>query len=286
MASGSGAARHPPAHGAACRGRPADAIQPEVPHGPDRAARVRGLVPRNPDGSFTMHFGYFNRNFVEEVHVPVGPDNHFDPGEPDSGQPTFFHPRAQRRAFSVRVPADFGDRRLVWNLTTQGQTLRAIGWLEATWETAARAAGGRRLSEEAARNRAPAIAVDTPPDAAVQSEVTLRARVTDDGLPVVRDIDPADRAPGNNEPPTLQPGSRRPGTAAQRPVGPGPAQARAGRNRVSAACGCRGSSGGDPRTWLSIRPRPSRSRTGGRSCRRRSPPPATTCSGRRPTTTC
>ena len=160
---------------------------------------------RNPDGSFAMHFGYFNRNFVEEVHVPVGPDNHFDPGDLDSGQPTFFHPRAHRRVFSVRVPGDFGDRRLVWNLTTQGQSLRAIGWLEATWQTAARSAGGRRLSDEAARNRAPAITVDTPAAAALRSEVTLSARVTDDGLPVVRDIDPADRAPGNNDPPTLQP---------------------------------------------------------------------------------
>ena len=157
---------------------------------------------RNPDGSFTMHFGYFNRNFVEEVHVPVGPDNHFDPGELDSGQPTFFHPRAHRRVFSVRVPSDFGDRRLVWNLTTQGQTLRAVGWLEATWETAARSAGGRRLSEEAARNRPPAITVDAPPAAAVRSQVTLSARVTDDGLPIVRE---ARRTGGTNDPPTLQP---------------------------------------------------------------------------------
>ena len=34
---------------------------------------------RKADGGFTMHFGYFNRNFVEEVHVAVGPDNHFEP---------------------------------------------------------------------------------------------------------------------------------------------------------------------------------------------------------------
>ena len=157
---------------------------------------------RNADGSFTMHFGYFNRNFVEEVHVPVGPDNHFDPGALDSGQPTFFYPRAQRRVFNVRVPADFGDRRLVWNLTTQGQTLRAIGWLESTWETAARAAGGRRLSEEAARNRAPAITVEPPPAVVVRNAVTLSARVTDDGLPIVRE---ARRTGGTNDPPTLQP---------------------------------------------------------------------------------
>ena len=118
---------------------------------------------RKADGGFTMHFGYFNRNFVEEVHVPVGPDNHFDdPDLPDAGQPTFFYPRANRRVFSIDVPSDFGDRRLVWNLTTQGETLRAIGWLEPTWETAARSAGGRRLSPEAARNTAPGIGVDAP----------------------------------------------------------------------------------------------------------------------------
>ena len=157
---------------------------------------------RNADGSFTMHFGYFNRNFVEELHVPVGPDNHFDPGALDSGQPTFFYPRAHRRVFNVRVPADFGDGRLVWNLTTQGQTLRAIGWLESTWETAARSAGGRRLSEEAASNRAPAITIEPPPAVAVGSAVTLRAPVTDDGLPIVRE---ARRTGGTNDPPTLQP---------------------------------------------------------------------------------
>ena len=157
---------------------------------------------RKPDGGFTMHFGYFNRNFVEEVHVPVGPDNHFDPGVVDSGQPTFFYPRAHRRVFNIDVPSDFGDRRLVWNLTTQGETLRAIGWLEPTWQTAARSAGGRRLTPEAARNTAPAIAVETPAAATVQSGATLEARVTDDGLPVVRD--PARRAGGTNDPPTLR----------------------------------------------------------------------------------
>ena len=159
---------------------------------------------RKPDGGFTLHFGYFNRNFVEEVHVPVGPDNHFDPGVVDSGQPTFFYPRAHRRVFSIDVPSDFGGRRLVWNLTTQGETLRAIGWLEPTWQTAARSAGGRRLNAEAARNTAPAIAVEAPAAVTVQSGAALNARVTDDGLPVVREIDPARRVGGTNDPPTLR----------------------------------------------------------------------------------
>ena len=151
-----------------------------------------------------MHFGYFNRNFVEEVHVPVGPDNHFEPGDLDSGQPTFFYPRAHRRVFSIDVPSDFGDRRLVWNLTTQGETLRAIGWLEPTWQTGARSAGGRRLNAEAARNTAPAIAIEAPADVTLPGRPTLIARVTDDGLPVVREIDPASRVAGSNDPPTLR----------------------------------------------------------------------------------
>ena len=159
---------------------------------------------RNPGGGFTMHFGYFNRNFVEEVHVPVGQDNRFEPGEIDAGQPTFFYPRAHRRSFSVSVPRDFGDQQLVWNLTVRGETLRAVGRLEATWETAERAAGTRRISDEAAANTAPTIAVDTPSGVTVQSAVTLSARVTDDRLPVRRDIDDGDRAPGNNDPPTLE----------------------------------------------------------------------------------
>ena len=162
---------------------------------------------RKADGGFTMHFGYFNRNFVEQVHVPVGPDNHFDdPGLPDAGQPTFFYPRANRRVFSIDVPSDFGDRRLVWNLTTQGETLRAIGWLEPTWETAARSAGGRRLSPEAARNTAPEIGVDVPAAVTLQAGATLVARVTDDGLPVVRELDPNRPRRGSNDPPTLQRG--------------------------------------------------------------------------------
>jgi hypothetical protein len=30
---------------------------------------------RNPDGSFSISFGYFNRNSEEVLEIPVGPDN-------------------------------------------------------------------------------------------------------------------------------------------------------------------------------------------------------------------
>ena len=37
----------------------------------------------NPDGTFSMLFGYMNRNWEEEIDVPVGPDNSFSPGASD-----------------------------------------------------------------------------------------------------------------------------------------------------------------------------------------------------------
>ena len=41
---------------------------------------------RNPDGSFMMVFGYMNRNYEEEVEIPIGPDNKIEPGNPDQNQ--------------------------------------------------------------------------------------------------------------------------------------------------------------------------------------------------------
>ncbi len=97
---------------------------------------------RNPDGSYEMYFGYINRNYVEEVRIPIGPNNRFTPGAPDRGQPTFFYPRVNHRLFSVTVPGDWGDKELVWHLTVRDQTHRAVGWLQAEWEIADPAGGG------------------------------------------------------------------------------------------------------------------------------------------------
>ena len=56
---------------------------------------------RNADGTFTMVFGYFNRNWEEELAIPAGPDNKLEPGDPDRGQPTYFLPRRQQCSFSA-----------------------------------------------------------------------------------------------------------------------------------------------------------------------------------------
>ena len=84
---------------------------------------------QNPDGSFNMMFGYMNRNWEEELDVPVGPDNNISPGVPDQGQPTHFQPRRNRFVFKVRVPADWGTKELVWTLTTKGKTEHAYATL-------------------------------------------------------------------------------------------------------------------------------------------------------------
>ena len=72
----------------------------------------------NEDGSFSFLFGYMNRNWLEELDVPGGADNNISPGSADQGQPTHFLPRRNRFVFKVRVPADWGDKEMVWTLTT------------------------------------------------------------------------------------------------------------------------------------------------------------------------
>ena len=89
---------------------------------------------RNADGSFTMVFGYLNRNYEEQPVIPVGPDNFFEPGPQDRGQPSHFYNRRQQFVFEVRVPADWGDRDLVWTLTHNGRTDHAYGHLWPVWE--------------------------------------------------------------------------------------------------------------------------------------------------------
>ncbi len=89
---------------------------------------------RNPDGTFELSFGYFNVNTEETLEVPLGPDNFIAPAELDGRQPTRFEPvpdqdRRHWGAFTVTVPADFGDRDVVWTLRTRGQTLSVPGRL-------------------------------------------------------------------------------------------------------------------------------------------------------------
>src|SRR5262245_16891475 len=90
---------------------PTEISQIRFNSGQDVAPYFEGWI-RNSDGSFDLVFGYFNRNWEQELSIAPGPANSVEPGGPDAGQPTYFLPRRHRWVFRVRVPADFGKKEI------------------------------------------------------------------------------------------------------------------------------------------------------------------------------
>jgi hypothetical protein len=75
----------------------------------------------NSDGSRTYLMGYYNRNTEIELDIPIGPDNHFEPGEPDRGQPTHFRTNRMFGMFTIVLPAGTPPTdRLWWVLSVNG----------------------------------------------------------------------------------------------------------------------------------------------------------------------
>ena len=154
---------------------------------------------KNADGSFNLVFGYFNRNWDEEIDTPIGAANAIEPGDPDRGQPTHFLPRRNRFVFKIRVPPDFGTRELVWTLTTAGKTEKAYGSLKPDYFIddniimANNGAAGMAGANPALNgNKAPVLMVDGPTTRTVKAgqPVTLTASATDDQIPRVRNMPP------------------------------------------------------------------------------------------------
>jgi hypothetical protein len=108
-------------------------VEPPHDSGQSVTGAFEGWFP-NPDGSFSLLFGYMNRNFKQEPDVPIGPENKIEPGGPDQGQPTHFLPRRQWGVFTVTVAKDFGSKKLVWTLAANGKSTEVPGNLNALWE--------------------------------------------------------------------------------------------------------------------------------------------------------
>jgi len=173
---------------------------------------------KRSDGSFDLHFGYLNRNWVEQLSIPVGPANSMEPGGPDRGQPTFFYKRTNRSAFRVVVPKDWGKKELVWTVTANGKTNKAYGWLQPEWEIDPVADG---VSSEIVKNKPPTLAVEpSTATATVSAALTLNATVTDDGLPKPPAA-PRKAAVGQEEPEILKGGTDAPVNVPQVSTGRG-----------------------------------------------------------------
>jgi len=159
--------------------------QTKFSRGQDVVPSFDGWI-RNADGTFTMVFGYFNRNIEEELVIPVGPENKLEPGLPDQGQPTYFLPRRHAWIFRVRVPADWGaGKELVWTLTSHGRTEKAYGSLQPDEEILERQIMTRgNLSPGLDDpNKPPSVSIAPVQGASVAQPLALTALVTDDGLP-------------------------------------------------------------------------------------------------------
>lgn len=162
-----------------------------------------------PNGTFDLYFGYLNRNWKEQLAVPVGPNNSFSPGAADRGQPTYFYTRTNRKVFTVNVPADFGKSEIVWSLTANGKTRTTVGYLKSDWEiTPDGGAAGTTMTKEARSNTAPTLIVAPVGPVKIPSAATLVTTVSDDGLPKPRP--PSKPAVGQETPPALAGGPKSP----------------------------------------------------------------------------
>jgi hypothetical protein len=167
-------------------------LAPASPSGQTATPAFEGWY-RNSDGTYSLSFGYFNRNTAEVLAVPAGPENFLSPGDANQGQPTWFYPRRHWGVFAVKVPADFGDRKVVWTLTVRGKTYAIPGSLRPEWQIDA------LEGEAGSNNTPPALSVDEGgPEgrgpggvtgertATVGKPITITVTAKDDGASLVR----------------------------------------------------------------------------------------------------
>ena len=144
----------------------------------------------NPDGTFDLVFGYFNRNWQEDLAIPAGPDNSVEPAGADRGQPTYFLPRRQGWVYRVRVPRDFGKQVVTWTITANGKAQKAYGELMPVEEITERIVmtRGNLNPGDDDPNKPPAIAIAPVASPAPNVPIVLTAMVSDDGLPKPRPV--------------------------------------------------------------------------------------------------
>lgn len=177
---------------------------------------------KNADGTFSLLVGYFNRNSKQTLDIPIGPNNRIEPGGPDQGQPTHFLTRRQWGVFTITVPKDFGDKKLTWTITANGQTTTIPMTLNPLWVVAP-------FKDVAIGNTPPAVKFDPSgmpfqgpsrgiglsTTTKVSDPLTLTTWATDDGV-----RPPEARGRGNTTVAVSWSKFRGPGTVTFNPVRP------------------------------------------------------------------
>jgi len=145
---------------------------------------------QNADGTYTLLMGYYNRNKKQVLDIPIGLDNKIEPGGPDQGQPTHFLVGRGWGTIAIKVPKDFGTKKLTWTITANGKTVSAPFGLTKGYQI-------EPFLDAAMGNKPPVLKLTPtgkdltgppPPlseapavDGAVGEPVTLSYRIADDG---------------------------------------------------------------------------------------------------------
>ena len=142
---------------------------------------------KNPDGTYSLLLGYYNRSQKQELDIPIGPDNRIEPGGPDRGQPTHFLPGRQWGLFVVKAPGDFGENKISWTIVANSQTTVIPASLKPDYEISP-------FQEAAVGNTPPILSFEEPGPtvqgpqglsvertASVGNPLTLTVWVSDDG---------------------------------------------------------------------------------------------------------
>jgi hypothetical protein len=169
-------------------------LAPMPPRGLGVAPFMEGWYA-NEDGSYTISFGYLNRN-REEVRIPVGENNLMEPAQFSGMQPTVFLPGRHRGVFVVTLPADYVPNDIWWTITSEnGEALKVPG---------------RMTSEAYTLDRLPRPAGSLPPRVAlsengpwgwdptgVTSERAISARAGERVVLTIHADDPSERDPND-----------------------------------------------------------------------------------------
>ena len=158
---------------------------------------------RNPDGTFSLSFGYYNRNTREAIEIPIGDANSISPGPANQGQPTHFDARRHWGVFAVVVPANFGDKKKVtWTLRNRGETFSISGSLDPLWEIDA------LVGEAGANNTPPVLKVGSGAEGRGPGGTTWNGPAGSVGTPIALTISASDD--GALFPPPREPAGRLP----------------------------------------------------------------------------